>query len=126
MATLAGPDAWHYVGTEGEPAFASGWENAGVMSPLAFRLDHIGGEVKLYGLVLDNGPADATVCTLPAEYRPPTGRYGVVPVAVLDSMGAYRGGVAVVADDGTLSLPGTDTADTAVVNGAYPLDPPEL
>lgn len=116
---------WHYVGEAGEPAFSAGWENAGVMSPLAYRIE-MAGVVALYGLVLDNGAADPAVCTLPEGYRPSTGRYGVVNASVVDSLGVYRGGLVVVSDDGSLSVPGTDTGDTVIVNGSYPLIPPAL
>lgn len=125
LAQLQGED-WHIVGGDGEPAFASGWENAGTMADLAFKITDAGAEVRVYGAILDNGASDSTVTTLPAGYRPDAGTFGIITVSVLDSMGAYRGGVLVVADDGTLSVPGTDTADTVIVNGSYPITPPAI
>lgn len=125
LAQLQGED-WHYVGEASEPVFASGWENAGTTSALAYKITDAGTEVRVYGVILDNGAADPNVCTLPAGYRPDSGRYGIITVSVLDSMGAYRGGVLVVADDGTVSVPATDSADTVIVNGSYPITPPDV
>ena len=125
LAQLAGEE-WHYVGGASEPAFGSGWENAGTMSDLAFKITNAGTEVRVYGAILDNGAADPTVTTLPEGYRPASGEVGILTVSIVDSMGAYRGGLVAVADDGTLAALGTDTADTVFVNGCYPITPPEL
>lgn len=73
LNALQGED-WHYVGEAGEPAFETGWENAGTISALAFKIINAGAEVRIYGAILDNGAADATVCHLPAGYRPDSGR----------------------------------------------------
>lgn len=54
---------WHYVGTAGEPAFESPWENAGTISPLAYQL-LMAGEVRLYGAFLCNGTASPEVFTV--------------------------------------------------------------
>ena len=122
VALLPVTEAWHYIGTGGEPAFGTGWENAGVMSLVAYRRA-TAQEVRLYGAALNNGASDPAVTVLPDGYRPTAGTYGIVPVSVLDSMGTYRGGLAVVADDGTLSVPGTTTGDTVFLNGMFPLEP---
>ena len=63
-------EAWHLVGTLGQPAFENGWTNyGGGFAPAAFYLDPIG-RVHLQGIV-KNGAKESTVFTLPAGYRPP-------------------------------------------------------
>jgi len=67
-AALAAGEDWHYVGAAGEPAFASGYANAGGgTSKTAFRIRE-GGAVDLY-IGATAGPG-ATVFTLPEGYRP--------------------------------------------------------
>lgn len=124
LAALLQGEEWHYVGATGEPAFESGWENAGTMSDLAFRLQS-SGEVRVYGAILDNG-ASGAVTTLPEGYRPDAGTYGLITVSILDTLGAYRGGLVFVDADGSLVAFGTDTGDTVFINGFFPITPPEL
>ena len=60
-------EAWHEVGTAGNPAFAGSWKNfGGAFETAAFYKDP-GGLVHLKGLV-DVG--SGTIFTLPAGYRP--------------------------------------------------------
>ena len=65
-------DPWHVVGAAGEPAFQNGFKaKAGETVP-AFHKDPLG-VVHLRGQ-MSGGVAAATAFTLPAGYRPPTGR----------------------------------------------------
>lgn len=126
LTTLLAGEEWRYVGATGEPAFESGWENAGIMSDLAFRIVNAGTEVRIYGAILDNGASGTTVTTLPEGYRPDAGTVGLITVSILSSLGAYSGSVAVVGDDGTLNAFETDTGDTVIINGSFPITPPDL
>lgn len=116
---------WHYVGEAGEPGFSTPFENAGTISPTAFQLESAG-EVRLYGAVLCNGTAASEVFTLPEGYRPATGRYGVLTVSVVTSLGAYKASILTVADTGVVYVANVDTADTVFINGTFPITPPAL
>lgn len=78
--TLAAPEAWHVVGTAGEPAFANSWANStlGVIpTSLRFRKDragtvHISGQIKDGVISCGDG---AGVFTLPPGYRPTSDRF---------------------------------------------------
>jgi hypothetical protein len=67
--TLAPPEAWHEIGTAGEPAFQNSWTNESPTSEVttAFYKDPFG-IVHLKGLV--TGGANGTIFTLPVGYRP--------------------------------------------------------
>lgn len=70
--TLSASEAWHEVGTAGNPAFQNGWSN---YSPsfygAAFYKDRLG-NVHLRGTI-DDGTMSQTAFTLPPGYRPPKG-----------------------------------------------------
>ena len=116
-------EPWRYV--DSDPAFGAGWENAGTMSDLAFRAINGGTEVRPYGAILDNGAA-APVTTLPDGYRPEADSFGIITVSIVNSMGAYRGGIVAVGDDGAVNIPATDTGDTVFINGSFPITPPTV
>jgi len=70
-------EAWHMVGTSGEPAFQNGWGNAGIgINPtnLGFAID-TGGVVHIEGQVKGGTVGAVPVFTLPAKYRPSTTIY---------------------------------------------------
>jgi microcystin-dependent protein len=61
---------WHYVGTAGQPAFASGWVNYGDGRDAAFRKEP-DGKVRFRGLVKSGTVAyGSPIFTLPVGYRP--------------------------------------------------------
>jgi len=67
--TLASIEAWHVVGTAGQPAFQNSWTNFGNgYTSMAFAKDSLG-FVHLKGTVT-GGTFLAPVFTLPAGYRP--------------------------------------------------------
>lgn len=82
---LAAAEAWHVVGTAGEPAFANSWVNAGLggfPGNARFRKDvagvvHVSGQIK-------SGAIGSTAFTLPAGYRPDADVY----VSALTTNGA--------------------------------------
>lgn len=67
---LAAPEAWHEVGTSGQPAFENGWQNGDPADSVTagFYKDPFG-VVHLKGVVY-NGAAGTTIFTLPVGYRP--------------------------------------------------------
>lgn len=65
---LAPIEAWHEVGTAGEPTFQNGWSNFSGYSTLAFAKDSAG-FVHLKGTIT-GGSFTVPVFTLPAGYRP--------------------------------------------------------
>jgi hypothetical protein len=75
---LAPPEAWHEVGTPGEPGFQNGWGNAETKVPpppegAGFFKDHEG-IVHLKGIV--SGPTEGTaIFQLPDGFRPAAGRF---------------------------------------------------
>lgn len=113
---------WHYVGGAGEPAFASGYANAGGgTSKTAFRIRE-GGAVDLYiGATVGAG---ATVFTLPVGYRP--------SADTLASGSGYTFGgasdsiaVAVLADGSVQPIvPASTTVE--VFTGQFWLNPPAV
>ncbi len=66
---LAPAEAWHEIGTAGEPAFLHGWTNAGSSWQTAAFFKDQEGIVHLKGLV--SGGTDSHAFDLPAGYRPP-------------------------------------------------------
>src|SRR5262245_32803466 len=76
--TLSAPEAWHEIGTPGNPFFQHGWENySPSFSKAGFQKDRLG-YVHLRG-VLDDGVMSQTAFTLPPGYRPAKGL--ALPVA---------------------------------------------
>lgn len=74
-AQLVSYESWHYVGTTGEPAFASGWVNYGDGRDLAYRLEP-DGKVRFKGAIKSGTVAfGSAIFTLPAAYRPPQNMY---------------------------------------------------
>src|SRR5262245_2772491 len=70
--TLSAPEAWHDIGTPGNPFFQHGWENySPSFSPVGFRKDRLG-YVHLRG-ALDDGVISQIAFTLPPGYRPAKG-----------------------------------------------------
>jgi hypothetical protein len=86
---LAPIEAWHEVGTAGEPAFESGWTNYGGYSTMAYAKDSAG-FVHLKGTVT-GGSFGAPVFTLPAGYRPEQNL--VLPVAIERDAIIYTSGL---------------------------------
>jgi hypothetical protein len=63
-------EAWHEVGTSGEPAFATGWQNFNApVTTAAFYKDPFG-VVHLKGWVSGNTSTGTIIFTLPESYRP--------------------------------------------------------
>jgi hypothetical protein len=65
-------EAWHVVGSSGEPGLQNGWvtaDSSNAFPPASFYIDPIG-IVHLRGLV-GSGTASSVVFTLPPGYRPP-------------------------------------------------------
>lgn len=69
-AAAGGPEAWHYIGDVGEPAFQTGWANFGGGHRTA-RYRKVGDDVTVEGLVVRSSGTGASPFTLPAGYRPP-------------------------------------------------------
>jgi hypothetical protein len=67
QTTASDPEAWHYVGDPGEPAFQNSFVNFDASHRAAFYKHD--GRVYVKGLV-KTGATGATVFTLPAGYRP--------------------------------------------------------
>ena len=69
---IAAPEAYHEVGSPGEPAFQNSWHNnAHPFQTAAFYKDHEG-VVHLRGAV-SGGSAGTVIFQLPPGYRPPSG-----------------------------------------------------
>jgi hypothetical protein len=78
---LAAPEAWHEVGTAGEPRFLGGWQNQPGSSPfetVAFYKDHEG-VVHLRGSALTENTGDEYVFALPPGFRPAPGKSYLIP-----------------------------------------------
>jgi len=79
--TLAAPEAWHEVGTSGQPGFLNSWANStGVLhsETVAFYKDHEG-VVHLRGAAI-SGTAEP-IFDLPPGFRPASGTFIREPVA---------------------------------------------
>jgi hypothetical protein len=77
---LAPSEAWHLVGTPGEPPFQHSWENAGTSEdPVGFYKDPAG-IVHLTGEAW-KGPANNAMFQLPHGFRPGRERYLAFAVA---------------------------------------------
>ena len=66
---LAAPEAWHEVGSAGNPAFQNGWTNYSPSGNSAGYYKDRLGFVHLKGMV-KNGTMSQTAFTLPVGYRP--------------------------------------------------------
>ena len=116
FAGLVAGEGWHYVGEAGEPAFATGWANAGAPVPaLAFRLREAG-VVDVAGVVVSGVGAGSTIFTLPSGYRPTA--QGYLIVAVADP--AISGNVLIVETDGDVLTP--DVHQEVYISGSFFLD----
>ena len=105
---LSAPEAWHEVGTPGNPAFQHGWENYSPLSfsTAGFHKDRLG-YVHLKG-VMDDGVMSQTAWTLPPGYRPAKG-------LVLTTAASHEFGELLIYPDGRIEpLIGT--------NGFFSLD----
>jgi hypothetical protein len=83
-SSLAAPEAWHEVGTTGQPPFLNTWENVkialgGLPEPVAFYKDQEG-VVHLRGEAV-NGAGSTVIFELPPGYRPANHHFIRVPVA---------------------------------------------
>jgi len=80
--SLAAPEAWHEVGSSGQPGFLNSWANStGVIhgETVAFYKDHEG-VVHLRGAAI-SGTAGSPIFALPPGFRPGSGAVIRVPVA---------------------------------------------
>lgn len=85
------PEAWHEVGTPGEPAFENGADTFQAYQPPAFRLN--GDRVEFRGVYSGQG---VVAFTLPEGYRPPADT--ILPVATGIGTGGDYGYLEVGAD----------------------------
>jgi hypothetical protein len=67
--TLSAPEAWHEVGSAGNPAFQNGWTNYSPSGNSAGYYKDRLGFVHLKGMI-KNGTMSQTAFTLPVGYRP--------------------------------------------------------
>jgi hypothetical protein len=103
---LAPPEAWHEVGTPGEPGFQGGWKNApGFIETVAFYKDQEG-VVHLKGTAAAG--TTSILFQLPAGYRPAPGRTG--RFAASCSGGPCTAGTSTIIISGPNTLPGFDGA----------------
>ena len=79
--TLAAPEAWHEVGTPGQPEFLNSWTNLlSHAEPVGFYKDQEG-VVHLKGTATSG--ASAPIFRLPPGYRPANGDFLRMPVACI-------------------------------------------
>ncbi len=96
--TLAPIEAWHEVGSAGQPAFESGWSNFGSgFSTMAFAKDSAGW-VHLKGTIT-GGTFITDIFVLPAGYRPAQNLF--LPVAVQRNAYIYNTGAVQLAQSGS-------------------------
>jgi hypothetical protein len=103
--SLAPSEAWHEVGTPGEPAFQNDWGNVGNGSTVAFYKDH-DGVVHLKGNAMGGMPNNA-VFQLPPGYRPANG--AILGFAIACECGA-AGQTGVIHVTGSFNMPTFDGA----------------
>jgi hypothetical protein len=105
---LAAPEAYHEVGSAGEPAFQNSWTNEvpGLETTAAFFKD-LSGVVHLKGIVTGGG--NNTIFTLPAGYRPTKSL----------CIATYRGGAGYncIFSDGTINSTVGNTASSDLLDG---------
>lgn len=100
--SLPPPEAWHFVGAPGEPAFQNGWEDfspASLLEPVAFFKDHEG-IVHLKGRAI-GGTGSSLIFALPPGFRPAAEKV-IIPVV---SCECTAGPI------GTLNISGTKAAE---------------
>lgn len=122
LAALQAGEPWHYVGDTGEPAFGTGWGNAGGgTSATAFR-SRQPDLVDLYlGATVGSSPE---TFTLPEGYRPPA---DTLAVGSGYTFGGSSDSIAVaILTDGTVQpiMPGGSTV--AVFAGYFWFTPPDV
>jgi hypothetical protein len=102
--TLAAPEAFHQVGTAGEPGFQNSWHDfppTSAPDAVAFYKDQEG-VVHLKGAA-EGGTAE-TIFQLPPGYRPGSGK--ILGFAVICSgCGANTGGLGIAGSDGAVQAP---------------------
>jgi hypothetical protein len=89
---LSAPEAWHEVGSSGNPAFQNGWVNYSPSGNSAGYYKDRLGFVHLKGLV-KNGAMSSTIFTLPPGYRSAKG-------LLLSTASAHVYGELLIRDDG--------------------------
>ena len=103
--SLAPIEAWHEVGTAGQPAFQNGWVNfGGGFSTMAFAKDSAG-FVHLKGTI-DLGTFSNDIFVLPAGYRPAQNLF--LPVAAERNAYIYTTGAVQVVQLGSNTTAGFD------------------
>lgn len=94
-------EAWHYVGTLGNPAFAPGWENtAGNVENLRFKKT-VDGRVQIEGHI-KNDNFSSLIFTLPEGYRPT--KYREIQTYLLSSTDVYYPVLVEITDTGNVQL----------------------
>jgi len=103
--TPAPIEAWHVVGTPGQPAYQGTWVGFPNYTPAGFRLDEAAGVVHLRGGVsfgADNA-GTSTIFTLPAGYRPANPL--VLRVATTNGLGGeHPSGAVIVQENGDVRM----------------------
>lgn len=110
--TAPAPEAWHVVGSAGEPAFENGWANyADGYAVAQFRKDALGDVHLRGGVTQPTDGSGSVVFTLPPGYRPADGQNEVFAVASTDGSSVLSpdGGIVEVEDGGGVYVySGTD------------------
>ena len=78
VAALEKTDPWHFVGTDGEPAFENGWVNHGGASEPDVAFCLVDSRFVFFDGIAKSGTITAAMFTLPTGYRPST--YCYLPV----------------------------------------------
>jgi hypothetical protein len=113
---LAANEAWHIIGSVGEPAFESGWQNAdlgGTPTSARFRRD-VAGTVHLAGQISSGtiSCGAAAVFTLPVGYRPTSERY--FSVASTDGANVAEPAMVDVQPNGVVSVCAGNNSFTSI------------
>lgn len=94
-------EAWHYVGTFGNPAFENGWENTGSnVEDLRFKKT-VDGRVQIEGHIR-NDNFSSLIFTLPEGYRPT--KYREIQTYLLSSTDVYYPVLVEITDTGNVQL----------------------
>jgi hypothetical protein len=112
---------WHYVGTAGQPAFATGWANNTSGANLAFReLASPAFEVEIIGIVKASASAGSILFVLPAAYVPANNQ----SVWGIDTTTNTQGRWGVDAVSGNVVAAGftVTSGDIYVIAGRFSLD----
>jgi hypothetical protein len=110
---IAAPEAFHLVGTTGEPAFQHSWQNNPMTTfgyPAGFYKDREG-VVHLTGRI-SGGTGNNSIFQLPPGYRPATGKVLAIPAACECAAGQAT----IIAINGSGFVPSADGAVT-MLNG---------